>query len=82
MRPFLADSVEKVRSLKSRGTISRASRTMSKDDSRYLLSLNHCFAPAPIVAAERTFSTESALCRHRGMSAPTAVFKGTDHRKL
>jgi hypothetical protein len=37
---------------KSAGPISRASNTMSKDDSRYRLSLNHCFAPAAIVAAE------------------------------
>jgi hypothetical protein len=60
----LTDTVEKVRKPKSRETISRASITVSKDDSRYRLSLNHCFAPAAIVAAEQTFSTVSAQRGH------------------
>src|SRR6185436_20877442 len=50
-------NVEKVRKPKSRETISRASITMSKEDSRQLQSLNHCFVPVTIVPAEQTFST-------------------------
>jgi hypothetical protein len=53
-----ADCVEKVRKSNSRETISRASITVSKDDSRYRLSVNHCFAPAAIAAAEQTFSNQ------------------------
>jgi hypothetical protein len=63
----LTDSVEKVRKPKSRETISRASITMSKEDSRQLQSLNHCFVPVTIVPAEQTFSTQST---HSGNPAP------------
>jgi hypothetical protein len=55
---LMADSVEKARKLKSRGTISRSSIAMSKDDSKRRQSLNHCFVPATIVPAEQTFSTD------------------------
>lgn len=68
--PLLADTVEKVRKSNSRETISRASITVSKDDSRYRLSVNHCFAPAAIAAAEQTFSTVSAHSGHRSLCSP------------
>jgi hypothetical protein len=62
--PPWVDTVEKVRKPKSRETISRASITMSKNDSRQRRSLNHCFAPATIVPAEKTFSTVSVRLGH------------------
>lgn len=68
--PLCADTVEKVRKLKSRETISRVSIAMSKDDSKQRQSLNHCFVAAAIVSAEQTFSTVSAKSR---LFQPSAV---------